>query len=101
MSCRRRSFMNPSCVCSFTGVKSKISNIKHHKGVFARVRYNFFPSSARDIFSPFTIISHKTRATQSSCPLGRPRRNQCSQQFSSSSSPPSASPSRFPNNARS
>jgi hypothetical protein len=46
MSCRRRSFMNPSRVCSFTGVKSKISNIKQRNCV----RYNFFLSSRARYF---------------------------------------------------
>ncbi len=47
MSCRRRSFMNPSCVCSFTGVKSKISNIKHSPRVFVTI----FFLRRREIFS--------------------------------------------------
>jgi len=58
MSCRRRSFMNLSRVCSFTGVKSKISNIKQrncvsthtHTHTHARVRYNFFLSSRARYF---------------------------------------------------
>jgi len=67
MSCRRRSFMNPSRVCKkFHGCK--IKNIKYQTKELCSLQ--FFP-------------------------------HQCAQQFSSSSSPPSASPPRFPNNARS
>jgi hypothetical protein len=70
MSCRRRSFMNPSRVCSFTGVKSKISNIKQRNCV----RYNFFLSSRARYFlsvphsfarDPAIIASSRTTAKKS------------------------------------
>jgi len=58
MSCRRRSFMNLSRVCSFTGVKSKISNIKQRNCVSTHTHTHtracslqFFPLFAREIFS--------------------------------------------------